>query len=136
MKKLLFLSLFTVASVGCTFAQQATAASKGNAQFTKAELLAFPNLQSLLGAIDKKDYSKYLIRNFALTTTATNADNATSAISETGPGGKWSEKQKEEINKYATKGAVFTLEKILMLEPNGKGVTQVAQPDVSFSIKE
>ena len=136
MKKSLILSLFIVIS-SFVFGQEkkAVAPVTPTPQFTKSELLAFGDLKALLSAINKgQDYSKYMIRNFKLTTTVTNADKTTSALSEIGPGGTWSEKQKAMIETYAKKGTTFTLENIIMLESGKKGT--VDQPNVSFSIKE
>lgn len=132
MKKLIILSLITLSSV-LTFAQNEKQAPLPS--FTKAELLAFSDLKAILSSINKgQDYSKYLVRNFQLTTVITNPDKTTTILSETGPGGIWSEKQKAMIEKYAKKGVTFTLESIVMIESGKKGT--VNQPNISFTIKE
>ena len=131
MKKLILLTFIAVSSF---FAFSQTAKMAAPAQFTKAELLAFTDVKALLAAINKQDYSKYLVRNFKLTTVITNADKTTTTLTEMGPGGAWSEKQKAMVEKYAQKGAAFTLENIVIIEGGKKGV--INQPSVSFSIKE
>ena len=133
MKKSIIISVFILAASLFAVAQdQKTAAP---VQFTKAELLAFSDLKALLSAINKgQDYSSYLVRNFNLTTPVTKADKTTSSVSEMGPSGVWSEKQKSMIEQYAKKGVVFTLENIVMIESGKKGI--INQPNVSFSIKE
>ena|ERR1051326_5650608 len=132
MKKIILLSFIIMSSV-FTFAQ--TEKMAPSPSFTKSELLSFADLKSLLSAINKgQDYSKYLVRNFNLTTTVTNPDKTTTKLSEMGPGGTWSEKQKNMIEKYAKKGTTFTLENIVLVESGKKGV--VNQPDASFTIKE
>ena len=139
MKKIFILSLFIATSTAFVFGQVAKpiTAQPKVPQFTKTELLAFTDLKGILSSINKgKDYSSYLIRNFNLTTTITNADKTTTVLSESGPGGQWSEKQKSMIEKYAKKGITFTLENIMMFQPAEKGVTKVEQSNVSFSIKE
>lgn len=134
MKKLFFLSLIIVASSASVFAQQEKVAAP-SVSFTKAELLAFKNLKELLSAINKgQDYSTYLVRNFHLATTVKNSDGTETKLSEMGPGGTWSEKQKNMIEKQAAKGAVFTLENMVLIEQGKKGV--INQPDISFLIKE
>ena len=136
MKKIFILSLFLVASSAFVFGQEKKMATS-TSQFTKSELLAFTDLKAVLTAINKgKDYSTYLVRNFSLTATVTNADKTTTNLSEMGPGGKWSAKQKNMIEKYAKKGTTFVLENIMLFQPAVKGVTKVDQPNVSFSIKE
>ncbi len=133
MKKLIFLSLIFLSSTLFVSAQQEKVAA--STQFTKAELLGFSDLKALLAAINKgQDYSKYQVRNFSLTTTVTQPDGTTSVISEAGPGGVWSEKQKAMINKYAVKGTAFTLEKITVIEKGKKELTAI--PAASFSVKE
>jgi len=133
MKKIIFLSFILFSSTLFLFAQQTKIATPP--QFTKAELLAFNDVKSLLSAINKgQDYSKYIVRNFSLTTILTNPDGTTTKLSEMGPGGTWSEKQKTTIEKYAKKGTTFTLENITLVESGKKGV--VNPPNVSFSIKE
>lgn len=133
MKKLFFLSLILLSSAMIVSAQQTKIAAP--TQFTKAELLAFSDMKALLSAINKgQDYSKYMVRNFNLTTIITNADGTTTKLSEMGPGGAWSEKQKAMIEKYASKGVVFTLEGITMVEKGKKGI--VNQPNASFAVKE
>ena len=135
MKKSILLSLIILAASAFTFAQ--TEKTIPPPQFTKAELLAFTDLKGVLTAINKgKDYSKYLVRNFTLTTTVTNPDKTSTTLSENGPGGTWSEKQKSMIEKYSKKGIVFTLENIMLYEPMGKGVNKIEQPNLSFTIKE
>lgn len=134
MKKLFFLSLIIVASSASVFAQQEKVAAP-SVSFTKAELLAFKNLKELLSAINKgQDYSMYLVRNFHLATTVKNSDGTETKLSEMGPGGTWSEKQKNMIEKYAAKGAVFTLENMVLIEQGKKGV--INQPNIFFLIKE
>jgi|ERR1035437_2127513 hypothetical protein len=134
MKKLFFLSLIIVASSASVFAQQEKVAAP-SVSFTKAELLAFKNLKELLSAINKgQDYSTYLVRNFHLATTVKNSDGTETKLSEMGPGGTWSEKQKNMIEKQAAKGAVFTLENMVLIEQGKKGV--INQPNISFLIKE
>ena len=136
MKKIFILSLFLVASSAFVFGQEKKMATS-TSQFTKSELLSFTDLKAVLTAINKgKDYSTYLVRNFNLTTTVTNADKTTTVLSESGPGGKWSEKQINMIEKYAKKGTTFTLENIMLFQPAEKGVTKVEQPNTSFTIKE
>lgn len=133
MKKSFFISLVIIASSAFAFAQEQKAVA--TPQFTKAELLAFNDVKAILTAINKgQDYTKYLVRNFNLTTTVTNPDGTTTKLSEMGPGGTWSEKQKSMIEKHAKKGVSFTLENIVMTEAGKKGM--VNQPNVSFSIKE
>ena len=135
MKKLFLLSLLIVSSTLFLSAQQQKSTTPP--QFTKSELLAFNNVQTLLAAINKgQDYSQNKFRNFNLTTTVTNPDGTTTKLSEMGPGGTWSEKQKSMIEKYAMKGVLFTIENIVMVEVEKKGAVVVAQPNVSFSIKE
>ena len=133
MKKSIFISLILITSSAFAFSQEQKAAAPP--QFTKAEFLAFSDLKAILTAINKgQDYSKNLVRNFNLTTTVTNPDKTTTKLSENGPGGTWSEKQKDMIEKYAKKGTTFTLENIIMIESGKKGMLE--QPNVSFSIKE
>ncbi len=133
MKKLIFLSFILLTTAMCVSAQDAKQATP--AQFTKAELLGFADVKALLTAIDKgKDYSKYSVRNFNLSTTVVNADGTSSKISEMGPGGTWSEKQRSLIEKHAVKGTVFTVDGITMIEPGTKGKTE--QPAATFTIKE
>lgn len=133
MQKLFILSMTILLSSAVIFAQQKK--SSASKEFTKAELLAFPDVKALLSAINSgQDYSVYLVRNFNLSATITKQDGTQEKLSESGPGGTWSEKQKNMINQYAIKGAVFTLENIIMVEKGKKGV--VNQPSVSFSIKE
>ena len=135
MKKLIIISLLFIASSAFSFAQNEKAIPPP--QFTKAELLAFTDLKAVLTAINKgQDYSKYIVRNFVLTTTVTNPDKTTTKLSESGPGGTWSEKQKSMIEKYAKKDVTFNLENILLFEKGGKGVNPVSQPNASFAIKE
>jgi hypothetical protein len=132
MKKSIFISLVILVISTFSFAQDQKAIVL--AEFTKAELLALGDLKSVLSAINKgQDYSKYMVRNFKLTTSVTNADKTVTKYSEMGPGGLWSDKQKAIIDQYATKGVVFTLENIVMVESGKKG--KVDQPDVSFMIK-
>lgn len=134
MKKLILLSLFIGVLSAIVSAQHEKVAAP-SFSFTKTELLAFKNVQTLLSSINKdRDYSKYLIRNFNLTTTVKNADGTETKVSEIGPGGTWSEKQKNMIEKYAAKDVVFILENIVLVEQGKKGTTN--QSDVSFSIKE
>lgn len=135
MKKSIFISLIILASVASVFAQQEKAATFLILSFTKAELLAFKDIKEFLALANKnQDYSKYLIRNFNLVTTVKNADGTTTKLSEMGPGGVWSVKQKEMIEKFAKKGIIFSLEDIVMIEQGKKGV--INQSNVSFSIKE
>ena len=135
MKKIFLFSIFIIVSANFVFGQQETKLAATTPQFTKAELLAFDNVKALLSAIDKgKDYSINLVRNFNLTTTVTNADKTTTKLSESGPGGQWSEKQKTMIEKYAKKETIFTLENIILIESGKKGT--INQPNISFSIKE
>ena len=104
-------------------------------QFTKEELLAFKDVRHLLSAMKHgKDYSQYIVRNFSLSILVRSADSTQVKLSETGPGGQWSSKQKNMIQKCARKGVVFTLENILMVEPGKKGLAN--EPPVSFSIRE
>lgn len=133
MKKIISFSLFILTSSVFVFGQlQTKLATPSSIQFTKAELLAFGDLKSVLSAINKgKDYSTYAVRNFNLTT----MDGATK-LSEMGPGGKWSEKQKAMIEKYAKKGTTFTLENIMLFQTGEKGPVKVEQSDISFSVKE
>lgn len=122
-----------IASSAFIFAQQQKVVA--TPQFTKTELLAFSDLKALLLAINKgQDYSKCIVRNFSLTTNIINPDGTTTKLSEIGPGGTLSEKQKSMIEKYARKGVLFTLENMIMVEGGKKGI--VNQPNVSFSIKE
>ena len=133
MKKLFLLSFILISSAMFVSAQQAKLATPP--QFTKAELLAFSDLKAILSSIHKgQDYSKYLVRNFNLTTTITNADGTTTKLSEMGPGGVWSEKQKSMIEKYSKKGTTFTLESIILVEAGKKGM--INEPNAAFSIKE
>ncbi|MBI4931663.1 MAG: hypothetical protein HY841_12915 [Bacteroidetes bacterium] len=133
MKKSIFISFLIFASSAFVFAQEQKMIAPP--QFTKAELLAFSDLKAILSAINKgQDYSKFIVRNFNLTTTITNADKTTTKLSEMGPSGVWSEKQKTMIEKYAKKDVIFTLENIIMIEGAKKGI--INQPSVSFSIKE
>lgn len=133
MKNLIFISLLIFASSAFVFAQEQKAMTPP--QFTKTELLAFSDLKALLTAINKgQDYSKYIVRNFSITTTITNADKTITKLSEMGPSGAWSEKQKNMIEKYAKKSVIFTLENIIMIESGKRDI--INQPDVSFSIKE
>lgn len=132
MKKAILSSLFLFATSVLLFAQQE---QKPVTQFTKAELLAFTDVKSLLSAINKgQDYSKYLVRNFDLTTTITSANGAVAKLSEMGPGGTLTEKQKEMINRYGKPGAVFTIESVVLRESGKK--EPVPQSNVSFAIKE
>jgi hypothetical protein len=134
MKKSIVISFIILSVSVFSFAQsQKTVAP---VQFTKAELLGLSDLKAILTAINKgQDYSKYIVRNFNLTTTVTNTNNGTTAtLSEMGPGGAWSEKQKAMIEAYAKKGVLFTLDNIVMMEKDKKGI--VNQPGVSFMIKE
>ena len=132
MKKIILLSFITVS---CVFAFAQTEKQAAPASFTKAELLAFADAKALLSAINKgEDYSKYLVRNFKLTTVISNPDKTKTTLSETGPGGTWSEKQKTMIEKYAKKGAIFNLEEIVLFEPGKKGV--INSQGFSFTIKE
>ena len=134
MKKLILLSFVFLTSVFCLSAQDA-AKQAAPAQFTKTELLAFPDVKAILKAIDKtQDYSTYMVRNFNITTTITNADGTTSKLSEMGPGGTVSAKQKELIQKYAVKGVVFSLENVTMIESGKKGKTELSS--ASLTIKE
>ena len=135
MKKIFLVSLIIVSFSISIFAQLNTSTAS-SAYFTKAELLAFKNVKEILSAINKgQDYSKYLVRNFNLVTyVRNNSDGTLTKISETGPGGTWSVKQKEMIEKYATQGVFFTLENIVLVEQGKKGI--INQPGVSFSIKE
>lgn len=133
MKRSILISFFVLAAAVFSFGQEQKTAAP--ASFTKAELLAFSDLKSLLSAIHKgQDYSKYLVRNFHLTTLSTDVTGQITPISEMGPGGVWSQKQKAMIEQYGVKGAVFTIEKIVMIESGKKGV--IEQPSVSFTIKE
>jgi hypothetical protein len=133
MKKLILLSFFLLSSTLFVSAQQEKAAAP--AQFTKAELLGFADLKAILTTINKgQDYSKYIVRNFNLSIIVSNPDGTTTVVSEMGPGGTWSEKQKAMINKYAVKGASFKLEKITMIEQGKKEL--VSMPVAMFSIKE
>jgi len=135
MKKIFLLPLLIVSSAMFLYAQEQKSITPP--QFTKAELLAFNNVQSLLAAIKNgQDYSQNKFRNFNLTTTVTNPDGTTTKLSEMGPGGIWSEKQKSMIEKYAMKGVLFSIENVVMVEVNKKGAVVVDQPNVSFSIKE
>lgn len=128
MKKAIYTLVFILATSVLSFAQD-------QAQFTKTELLAFTDLKALLSVINKgQDYSKYIVRNFNLNTVTTDASGKTAVVSEMGPGGVWSTKQKAMIEQYAKKGVAFTLENMVMMENNTKGI--VNQPNVSFSIKE
>lgn len=134
MKKSIFVSAFILASALFSFAQdQRTTAPV--VEFTKAELNAFADLKAILSAINKgQDYSNFLVRNFNLTTTVINSNKVAAPISEMGPGGTWSAKQKAMIDQYAKKGTIFTLDNIVMVEQGKKGV--INQPSVSFMIKE
>jgi len=135
MKKIFLLSLMIVSSAMFLFAQQQKLAPPP--QFTKAELLAFKDAQALLTAINKgHDYTQNIFRNFTLTTTVANPDGTTTKLSEMGPGGTLSEKQKSMIENYAKKGVEFTIENVLMFEMGKKGAVAVDQPNASFSIKE
>ena len=134
MKKSIIVSAFILAGSLLSFAQD-TKITAAPVQFTKAELLAFPDLKALLSAINKgQDYSKYIVRNFDLTTIVTNTNKTIAPISEMGPGGTWSVKQKAMIEQYAKTGTTFSLENIVMLEQGKRGI--VSQPVVSFIIKE
>lgn len=133
MKKSIFISFLIFASSAFVFAQQHKVVAPP--QFTKTELLAFSDLKSLLSAINNgQDYSKCIVRNFNLTTNIINPDGTSTKLSEMGPGGTWSEKQKSMMEKYAKEGVSFTLENIRMVEGGKKGM--INQSDVSFSIKE
>jgi len=135
MKNTIITSLFilAVSSFSFSFSQEQKSAS--SSEFTKAELLAFADVKALLSAINQgKDYSKYAVRNFVLSTTVTNPDGTHTKVFENGPGGIWSEAQKTMIEKYAKKGTDFTLERIIMFEGGKKGT--VNSPSVPFSIKE
>ena len=134
MKKSIIISVFILATSALSFAQDNKVLA-APVQFTKAELLAFPDLRSLLSAINTgQDYSNFLVRNFNLTTTVTNSNKVAAPVSEMGPGGTWSAKQKAMIDQYAKKGTIFTLDNIVMVEQGKKGV--INQPSVSFTIKE
>lgn len=132
MKRSILLPLFILAASVFAYAQdQKTAAP---AEFTKAELLAFPDVKALLSAINKgQDYSKFMVRNFNLVTVPVGTGPAV-PVSKMGPGGVWSTEQKAMIEQYAQMGVVFTIEKIIMIESGKKGM--IDQPSVSFSIKE
>lgn len=133
MKKIFFLSFIALAASVFSFAQDQRTVI--DVQYTKAELLAFNDLRSLLSAVNKgQDYSKYVIRNFNLTTLVSGPNSTEAIVTEMGPGGVWSEKQKAMIEKYAKKGVVFTLEKIVMIESGQKGT--IVQPNISITIKE
>jgi hypothetical protein len=133
MKKLILFSLlsFTIANISFSQAEKEPNIS----QFTRDELLAFKDVKTLLSAINKdKDYSMYWVRNFKLTTTITNPDNTKTVLSEMGPGGIFSEQQIALIEKYAKKGATFTIEDLTMIEHGKKGV--ITMENISFVIKE
>lgn len=133
MKKAIYTLIITLAISGFSFAQDQMKAVP--AQFTKAELLVFPDLKALLSAINKgQDYSKHIVRNFNLTTLSADPSRIAATVSEMGPGGVWSEKQKAMIEKYAVKGVVFTLDNMVMMESSTK--IKVVQPNVSFVIKD
>lgn len=133
MKKIIFFSLFVLLFSEFSFAQEQKTASAS--AFSKSELLAFGDVKALLSAINEgKDYSKYNARNFVLVTVVTNPDGTHTKISESGPGGIWSENQKAMIEKYAKKGVDFTLERVVMVESGKKGMVNF--PSVPFSIKE
>ena len=139
MKKSIILTIVFAASSLFSFAQTEKKAATATPaiQLTKTELAGFTNVKDILSASDKsKDYSKLLVRNYSLTTTVTNPDKTTSVLSESGPGGIWGEKQKAMIEKYAKKGVTFNIEKVLIFEQVEKGVKQVDQSNISFSIKE
>ena len=133
MKKSIIISAFILAASLISFVQdQKTVAP---VQFTKAELLGFADLKSLLSAINKgQDYSMYIVRSFNLVATVVNTNKTATKMSEMGPGGVWSERQKAMIEQYAKKGVVFTLENIMMIESGKKGI--VNQPNATFTIKE
>ena len=122
-----------LASFTSVFAQQEKTAAP-SLSYSKAELLALKSVKEILSVGNKeRDYSKHLVRTFNLVITVNNADGTQTKVSEAGTGGAWSQKQKMEIEKYATKGAVFTLENIVLIEQGKIGA--VNQPDVIFSIK-
>lgn len=84
MKQILLSFLLIAAASMCLPAQQQT--DKTPPQFTKAEFLAFSDLKSLLSAINTgQDYSKYMVRNFNLTTATINPDGTATILSEMGP---------------------------------------------------
>lgn len=139
MKKTIFISFIIAVSSTFVFGQEtkAIAPVTPTPQFTKSELLAFSDLKAVLSVINKgKDYSTYAVRNFNLTTTVANADKTTTQLSEMGPGGAWSEKQKAMIEKYAKKGTTFTLENIMLFQTGEKAPVKVEQPNISFTVKE
>ena len=130
MRKSIFISFLILVSSLFAFAQQQKVTTP---QFTKAELLKFADVKAMLSAVNGRDYSNFLVRNFTLSTVPQRADSTKTKVSETGPGGEWSERQKSMIEKYANKGVSFTLENILLLERGKKGL--VDQPTVTFFIK-
>ena len=133
MKKTILTFVFFLVAYVFSFSQEQK--TTNTAAFTKSELLAFADVKALLSAINQgKDYSKYAVRNFVLSTTITNPDGSHTKISESGPGGIWSSKLKEMIEKHAKKGVDFTLEKVIMIESGKKGMVDV--PSIPFSIKE
>ena len=141
MKKIFFLALFIATTTTFVSAQAVKPMTAQPVaivpQFTKAELLAFTDLKAILSSINKgKDYSNYVVRNFTLNTIITNPDKSTTKLSESGPGGKWSQKQINMIEKYAKKEVAFTLEDIMLFQPVEKGVTKIEQPNTSFTVKE
>lgn len=135
MKKSLYTLVIILAATAFSFAQDQQTTAPSPAQFTKTELLAFTDLKALLSAINMgQDYSKYIVRNFNLHTVITDASQKTVVVSEMGPGGVWSAKQKSMIEQYAKKGVVFTLDNMVMMENGTKGM--ITQPNVSFVIKD
>ena len=130
MNRLIFVSFIVFALSLFASAQQAKLSS---AQFTKEEILAFKDVRALLSAIKNgKDYSNYIVRNFSLCIPIDNVDSTHVKLSESGPRGYWTEKQKKMIQN-AKKGSVFTLENMLMVEAGKKGLAN--EPPVSFSIE-
>lgn len=133
MKKLISISLIILVASVFSFAQDQK--KTVSAQFTKAEFLAIQDLKVLLSDINKStDYSTKLVRNFNLTTTIINPDNTTTKVSESGPGGIFTERQKAIIEKHAKAGVVFTLDNIVVIERGQKGMLD--HPGISITIKD
>jgi len=103
-------------------------------EFTKAEVLAHKNILDFLAAVNPAtDYSKYTVRSFELSTAVASDAGEKTKTSELGPGGTWSEKQKQMLEK-AQQGNVYSVQNIRAIEPGKKGVQNLS--GFSFIIKD